>query len=338
MDEQPLTAPKHRVPASYLGREMDDLAERLNLAKIEDALYFPKYFQIETIRHCNARCPFCAVEQWDMSQPLMRDPLFDKIVEELADYTEWVECVNMTRSGEPLLDKKIGRRIKRVKDAGIKFVSLTTNASLLNEKRGREILEAGVDQLLISMDSVDKEEYESMRVRLDFDTVVDNIKQFFRLRDAVRPETLIRVRAICPHPEKPERQEAMRRWKAFWEPHAGPDDWLQIKPLHNWGNAKVWDAEDDGAYSDDEIDIDPCIVLWSTMHITAMGTVPLCPHDTDADVMLGDINKNSIADVWRGDAFQAVRDKHGHGRRNEISFCVGCRSFDPKHGTIELDG
>jgi len=324
---------KPDVSEEYMQSQVASLAERLSLQSIDDACYFPKFVQIETIRHCNARCPFCPVDTWDMSQPLMKDALFEKIIDELSGYTDWIENVNISRSGEPLLDKKIASRIKRAKDAGLKFVMIQTNGSLLDEKKATAILEAGIDQVYISMDSIDQETYEKMRVRLDYDTVVANIKNFFRLRNEIRPSTMIRVRSICPYPSEPEFREAMRRWLAFWEPHTGPNDRLQFKPLHNWGNNKSWDA----ASPDSDTVYDPCISVWSTLNVTAMGTVALCCQDTDAKVLLGDVNTQSLADVWRGHEFQAVRDKHSSGNRNDINFCIGCRSFDPEHSTIELD-
>ena len=123
---------KADINEESLNFEMQQIAERLDLNDYREALLFPKYFQIETVRVCNAACPFCGIDQWNKSVPTMRDDLFDKIVAELAQYREWINSVCVSRAGEPLLDRKIADRVFKLKQAGIKKVNLTTNASLLS--------------------------------------------------------------------------------------------------------------------------------------------------------------------------------------------------------------
>jgi hypothetical protein len=73
-----------------LQEELEKIAGRLEVRDLTEALHFPKYFQIETVRLCNGRCPFCAVDEWDKSHPFMADQLYARIVEELAAYADWV--------------------------------------------------------------------------------------------------------------------------------------------------------------------------------------------------------------------------------------------------------
>ena len=98
-----------------LNLEMTDIARRLSLDNYEDAFYFPKYFQIETVRLCNAHCPFCPVDEWDKSVPFMPESLFDKIVDEMSKYSDWIEFVAVQRAGEPLMDKNIALHIAKLK-------------------------------------------------------------------------------------------------------------------------------------------------------------------------------------------------------------------------------
>jgi radical SAM protein with 4Fe4S-binding SPASM domain len=97
-----------------------------------------------------------------------------------------------------------------------------------------------------------------------------------------------------------------------------------MKRVHSWGNQ----VSVDGAPSIDAEVLHPCIIPWSTMHITAMGRVALCPHDYDGKADLGDINTHSIAEVWRASKLAEVRRLHASGNRDAIHFCKGCRTFD----------
>src|SRR5438045_9387238 len=119
---------REELTSERLDVELARLAERIDVPELKDALKFPRFFQIETTRLCNARCPFCAIDQWDKSVPMMSDALWEKIAAELIEWRDWLRFVDVQRAGEPLLDKKIYKRVQQLKDGGIKHVALATNA------------------------------------------------------------------------------------------------------------------------------------------------------------------------------------------------------------------
>ena len=45
-------------------------------SKINDLLRFPRFFEIETVNACNARCPMCTIDDWQRKTPTMKDSLF----------------------------------------------------------------------------------------------------------------------------------------------------------------------------------------------------------------------------------------------------------------------
>lgn len=320
------------TPAN-LGGELQDLARRMEVGAVDDALYFPKYFQVETTRLCNARCPFCAIDLWDKSTPFMSDELFKKVADEIISFRDWVKFVDLQRAGEPLLDVKIYDRVKYMKDGGVKFVALTTNASGLTPKNARKLLDAGIDEVMLSIDSVEKERYEKMRVGLTFEKVIANIKAFFELRNQLRPGCIVRVRGVSFHDlENAEDARDLEAWEEFWRLYRQPHDRIYMKRAHNWGNQKVIDLHTPEYHWV----FHPCIIPWSTMHITAMGKVALCPQDFDATVDFGDLNAQSIVEVWRGEKMQRMRQLHATGARNEEKMCQGCRIFDEEF-SLERD-
>jgi len=313
---------------SNLLKEMDNITNKLGLKSIEEASYFPKFVQIETTRICNAKCPFCAIDDWDKSTPIMPEVLFKKIIDEVKDYSDWINWVCVQKAGEPLLDKRIAMRIAYIKDSGIKNVIMSTNASLLFEERAREILEAGIDDIMFSIDSVIKDEYEKMRVGLDFETVIDNIKTFFKLRDEIRPQTIIRVRGVSFFDlKKDEERKHLIEWENFWNPLQKSHDRIYMKRAHNWGNQQDWN----GNIKNNKDIYHPCIIPWSTMTISAMGIVGLCVNDYDSKMNLGDVNKNTISEIWNNDKWGNIRKLHSEGKRNNISFCKGCRLYDQEY-------
>lgn len=316
---------KEDVTPEALAAEERDVARRFAVQKLEDLLHFPQYFQVETTRMCNARCPFCPSDVWDKKTPYMSDELFKKVADEIIEYGSWVKLLDLQRAGEPLLDKKIYERIKYVKDGGVPFVAITTNASGLTEANARKLLLAGIDEVMLSIDSVEKEEYERMRVGLKYEQVMANIKGFFALRDEIKPDCLIRVRGVSFHDtSKAEDRAEIERWEHFWDDLRKPHDRIYMKRAHTWGNQRVVE----GHSPDYDWVYHPCVIPFSTMHITAMGKVALCPQDYDATVSFGDINSQSIAEVWRGEEIAKMRKLHLSGERNQVALCQGCRLFD----------
>ncbi|MDP6108442.1 MAG: radical SAM protein, partial [Rhodospirillales bacterium] len=134
----------------------------------EDLLNFPRFIEIETVNACNARCPMCTIDDWQRNTPTMKDDLFHRIADEIIDHRDEVNRVSLYRDGEPLLDKKLPERIAYLKQGGVNVTSISTNVSLLDESRSRALLDAGLDMIILSIDSLQKEIFEGIRVRLDF--------------------------------------------------------------------------------------------------------------------------------------------------------------------------
>ena len=103
---------------------------------------------IEVTKRCNARCEFC--DYW-------REPAGT----ELADYAPIVRRFNplvVTFSGgEPLVRRDFPEVVRRVRAADPDvYLSMVTNGAVLTVERARELREAGIDQLSISLDYPDE--------------------------------------------------------------------------------------------------------------------------------------------------------------------------------------
>lgn len=78
----------------------------------------------------------------------------------------------------------------------------STEAHLFDEAFAKEIIEIGVDQIYVSLDGVTKETYEKIRVGSNFETVVNNIRNFVRLKKEMRsiiPQLRFRFSVMKPN-------------------------------------------------------------------------------------------------------------------------------------------
>ena len=289
-------------------------------SKINDLLRFPRFFEIETVNACNARCPMCTIDDWQRKTPTMKDGLFNKIVDELREHSDIIQRVSLYRDGEPLLDKKLPKRVQLLKDNGIKQVSIATNVSLLNEKRSIDLLESGIDLVIMSIDSLDKNIFESIRVRLDFDEVIENAKRFIELRDRISPNTRIWMRMI----RQKSNIDEWPYYEQYWSKYLNKNDRIYYHNIFNWGGQLDGFSPVKSTYEPNL----PCVSLWSLFVIFGDGKVPLCNVDYNNKFPLGDVTKSSIEEIWRSSLLNKYRDMHLGHKKDNISICQNCNVWD----------
>ena len=295
------------------------IADRLSVDTIEEVLLFPKYFEIETINICNSRCIMCPVDKWrpgEQKRKIMSRELFNKFVDEVKQYSDWIEKVALFKNGEPLLDVDLVNKIKELKKIGIKKVNVTTNASLLDNKLALELIEGGLDEADISMDSIRKEVYSKIRRGLDFDTVLNNIINIIRQRDMLGSKMNIRIRMVLLE----ENRDEVTEWMDYWQAKANPNiDSVYVLQNHFWGDA---------AQSEQTLIYTPCISPFSTVVMHYDGSVAMCGADYQLNNKMGDFNKQSIKDIWNETAFSKLREMHLGGERVKIDACKACTYWD----------
>lgn len=286
----------------------------------EDLLDFPLYFEIETVNACNARCPFCTIDDWHRHSPTMKMDLFRKIADEIIENKERTRRVALYRDGEPLLDKKMPDRIAYLKEGGVDKVGISTNVSLLNEENSRRLLESGIDEIILSIDSMRKDVFEAMRVRLKFEEVKENALRFIEMRNRMNTNTQVWVRMIATDKNRDEWPE----YEAFWKPRLRDSDRLYWHSEHNWGDQL--DAAANRAMSYEPTL--PCVALWSLMVIFSDGRVPLCNVDYNLRHPTGDLNTESIREVWQSQVMAERRHHHLTGKKGPSDMCANCNVWD----------
>jgi cyclic pyranopterin phosphate synthase len=136
--------------------------------KITDTLNRPlRDLRISVTDRCNFRCTYCMPKE-----VFGRDYAFlprNEILsfEEIARLSRLfvehgVEKIRLT-GGEPLLRRDIERLIGMLAAIdGLKDLTLTTNGSLLSERKARALKDAGLDRLTVSLDSLDDVTFQGM--------------------------------------------------------------------------------------------------------------------------------------------------------------------------------
>jgi MoaA/NifB/PqqE/SkfB family radical SAM enzyme len=174
---------------------------------------FPAQVQIQTLAGCNASCIMCA-----MSSPLIRrmqkgamdDEEFETLIAECAVHDECEE-IALYLQNEPLLDRRLGERIKRVKEVsgGRLRARIVTNGSLLREARIIELLDAGIDAIGVSLNAFTSNTYSRVMGGLNYQTTLENIETLLKRAPA---SLLVSITFIVVRENECEVSDAIKYW------------------------------------------------------------------------------------------------------------------------------
>jgi MoaA/NifB/PqqE/SkfB family radical SAM enzyme len=278
--------------------------------EIERYTLLPRRMSIENTNICTANCLFCPHDQMKREKGVMDRKLSEQIIDLCMRYK--IHCVSMHGFGEPLLDKYFYDRIRYAKEKGIERVTTNTNAGFLNKKNAQKLLESGIDEIYISFDAAQEGTYRTIRPGLKFAQVEENIRYLVELKRRARKKLFIALSYVECETNKKETREYIDKWQKVV-------DCISITPMRNWPEAPMYRAPDEKIFRKD-----PCRLIWTDMRVSWNGEVPLCCNDYDGKVILGDITRQDIKEIWAGSPLKAIRDLHIQGRFDEIPLCAPC--------------
>jgi radical SAM protein with 4Fe4S-binding SPASM domain len=273
----------------------------------------PLAFQIEATNYCNLRCPMCPHDLMEREVGYMSFDLFKRVIDEVRGYSTEVRLHNM---GESLFHRQIDQLIEYAKVNDIKTV-LSSNASALTERAAVKILDAGLDELLISFDGASKETYEFLREGARYDKVLEKVEAFLALRER-RGARLPRVTMSIIN--LPMTQAEIAAFRGRWEKRV---DAVRIKPARNWDGSseRINGLVNIRPLRPPE---SPCSWLWTSLVVLWDGRVVPCCMDYDAKAVLGNVNDKTLEQIFNDEPMRALRRQHVEGRVNESALCRGC--------------
>jgi radical SAM protein with 4Fe4S-binding SPASM domain len=271
---------------------------------------FPTRIHLESTNACNLDCVFCPYGRQTRRKGFMDPGLFRQIVDECAPHDPkiWLHFL-----GEPLLHKRLPELIAYGKARGLTQLGLSTNAFFLTSAVAEGLIRSGLDRLECSVDGLDAETFQRLRRSNEFPRVVQNVRQFLEVRHRLGMATPVVTLAFMKTPQNVRDLPAIRE---MWVPWLGARDFLMmIDDLSFAGEMRV--AEGASARA-------PCRWLWNYAVILWNGDVVTCASDYDGSRVMGNVREQSLAAIWRGGVYDALRRVHAEGRWAQGGLCTGC--------------
>lgn len=266
-----------------------------------------RLFDIEASSCCTLACQFCP-RQFLPSKGLMKRTTFQR-------FTEIVELkrsdtVSFIGIGEPLLNPDLSffvREVSRRYPQARTWV--TTNAQLLNERRGKELLDAGLGTLDVSFNGISEKEYETKMAGAQFNRTLSQIESFANEIERTRASTRLQINFIISE----QSLEEIENIKNFWKNHGV--NRFRLQYLHNRAGLL------DGASANPMKCLKSCDLFEAFTWISWKGEVHTCCHDFKREHPLVNIADSNWEQIIK------IKKKMMHNRQWP-DYCYRCK--DPQ--------
>lgn len=267
---------------------------------------------------CNARCIHCPNAATNFSATLkgtdriMSREVFNAVADQCAKHPHCL--VRLSSAGEILTHPNALELIEYLLAVKTdKNVALTTNGALLTADKAERLLKAGIRSIEISVDAADKKTYEAIRVGLNYETLLKNVTELVRIRDAGNYPTRIMVSVI----EQDLNRSSLTQIHKFWDNLV---DVVLVRKLLGFGGL----VERTNAATPYMPTDTPCPFLWERVLVDPAGNVRGCVNDIAGKGILGNVLSQSIGEIWKSTLLNSWRDLHLAGKRQDVPLCENC--------------
>ena len=278
----------------------------------------PLFVSIEPAAICQLRCPECPVGRRHnvisssrRNENLLSLDLFRRVLSEIS---ETALVMQFYFQGEPLLNKDLPTMIREAHEAGL-YTIVSTNAQAMTERLAEELVRAGLDRIIISMDGLTEASYSAYRIGGSLDKTKAAIRYLREAKQKFQISNFkfqIELQCLRLRSNEQEWPEFKRQYKAL-----GADRLVfKTAQLYEYENGHPLMPSDarysryikgaDGHYHRRPLG-KGCLRVWSGVVVTTNGDVLPCCYDKDRTFAYGNIVHTPLAELFRNDKARAFR-------------------------------
>lgn len=279
---------------------------------------------LETTNKCVLSCFMCCQPVIQKQRGFIDIDLVKKIAEDLSEiYNPPSDLrVQLIGQGEPLLHPRIFEIIGIVKAKGFR-VDFVTNAVLLDKEKAKTLLNSPIDEIEISFYGWDRDSYKKIHGVDNFVKVLQNVIMLLHQKPKFRVSLhLLRCQVSTGIIERLEKL-----WGYF------PVDIVATYQVRNIRNIiNIRDSNNDEQQIIRETDAVFSKACINTLPIIRWdGLVSPCVYDYNAECTIGDIKKQTYAEILNGIEKKKFEDAAMTGKIEEVYgtvFCQLCSDVD----------
>ncbi|MBF0102934.1 MAG: radical SAM protein [Desulfobacterales bacterium] len=294
---------------------------------------------IEPTNFCNFKCIQCPASLKDFhdivgSKGHMRIDLFEKILQNIKEMGR-LKNLNLYGDGEPFLCDNLVSMVKKAVCENVsEVITVTTNASLIDEKTALAIIKSGLTYLRVSIYGTTEEKFRrNTKARVSLQKIRDNLMYLKTLRDSLKQEKpFIYIKMIDTY-DKNTSDEFVSQYKEIadeinietpmnWNGYGGYDFIHQVDPSGKTDQTKI-----QGFYLERGISgyKKICTTAFHSLNIKQNGDVVICIVDWNKGTKVGNIKEQTLKEIWFGDQLRQFRLMHINGERHKNVSCKNCQ-------------
>lgn len=283
---------------------------------------FPSQVIVDVTEVCNLACVHCPHPEFKKSEHYdaryLEPALNAKMVDEVRDHGRgYTQYIRYTSEGEPLIHPRGYEMIEyAARNSGV-YVTLTTNGTIMNEKRTRKLLDSGVHMIDISIDALEPETYARIRVNGNLEVTRTNVLNLIRWIKQAGLSTKVVVSFV----EQPQNKSEAQGFEEFWKSEGA--DYVVIRRLHSAAGAVI-NVADIMRTHQAKAKRRPCVYPWERVVLNPRGHLSFCPADWTHESTITDYRHTTILDTWNGEFYNALRKAHLTNNFAAHGFCGQC--------------
>jgi MoaA/NifB/PqqE/SkfB family radical SAM enzyme len=295
------------------------------LDRVECFFAHPKSIHVVLLNKCNLKCIMCPyhspkytsyhTSDYFRNLKLMSEKVFLKIAEYAGK-----SGINLQfgQIEEPLMHKKIFDFLEIANKAGVPYIHMTTNGTLLDHDKADRLSRTGINSVMFSLDAATPEIYQKIR-GTNLVEVEKNIRYFLPL--ARKNGIQVMVSFIMQTEAHNEREQFLEKWR-----HIGVDSvTYYVLAKHDPVTGTI--IQDKQLY--DKGKRYPCASPWVQSVVFPEGEVSLCCKTMSivgwkGIVSVGNLHEQSFDEIWSGARYNKVRSELLRNKFKEFDICGDC--------------
>ncbi len=302
----------------YMKRKTGKKFKKLNLNHIK----FSKGLDLDVLgieftNVCDLNCIWCPLDR--IRKGFMKIELLKKILKDVVKKENKIKNIALHHGGETTLHPKLKEMLDLIREYKIKNpnfpkISLLTNANQLTKEKSKAIIDSKVvDWMRFSIDGGNKEDFEHIRKGAKWERVLGNVHNFLNINKGISTSIFTILK------------DKKKFSKEFLKLVSRVDEHKVVFP-HEWrGEIKIEKNKYKINTALSKREVGGCSRAFGSMDVLWDGRIVPCCTDLNGEGVIGNINENSLLEVFKGRRRIFILDKMKRGRRFEINSCKNCR-------------
>ncbi len=249
----------------------------------------PAFLKVELTRACNLKCPLCT------SPKSSQFYSFDHYRSLIDRYHRKIYAVSLHDVGEPLLVQNLTDFIAYAHQRKVGSIMSSNLSVRKGDSFWSELVQSGLDRLVVSIDGISRDVYEAYRVGGDLELVLANLERIIHWKNVHQSSMIIEWQMIDFDWNRHEQADAEKKAYAM-----GCDRFRLLPEAF----------ETRFGYKEQNVRRRKnCLLPYVILIVNAYNKVIPCYKIYDGNPPIGDLAEQMPDEVWNGEEIFKIRSR-----------------------------